>query len=231
MCIEKEQSHRASNNVLTIKEAGEKDFDVLLDNQASISLFRESALLSNIKKIPNAITVNGIGGNIKINMVGTHSDFGQVYYSPHALANILCFADVFKDHDIFHYPTVDDMSFKVRCLPSSNIYSFGIDGKNFSCNFIEEQQESAAVITVSENEKLYSKRQVDAAKKARELQARLGFPSDSALVKMLEQGIHECEVTPFDVYRASKIFGPSIASIKGKTTSMRKVSNWIQTRV
>jgi hypothetical protein len=49
---------------------------------------------------------------------------------------------------------------------------------------------------------------------------KLSYPSVQSLCKLLSSGgIHNCDLTPEDVIRSVKIYGPDLASLKGKTTS------------
>jgi hypothetical protein len=68
--------------------------EVLADNQATVSVFGNADLLTNIRLADNAITVEGIGGKTDLNLVGDFDLFGEVYYSPNIKSNILCFADL-----------------------------------------------------------------------------------------------------------------------------------------
>jgi len=72
--------------------------EVLLDNQASISILHPmllSNVLSNVKKAKQKIKVKGVGGmQLIVNMVGHLNGFFEVYASEQAKANILSFADV-----------------------------------------------------------------------------------------------------------------------------------------
>ena len=63
--------------------------------------------------------------------------------------------------------------------------------------------------TVADNMRQYTKREVEQAKTARELMARLGYPSSQATIDMLDAGVTNCAVTKQDVRNADAIFGSS----------------------
>jgi hypothetical protein len=66
--------------------------------------------------------------------------------------------------------------------------------------------------------KLFSKRQIARADKARSLYASLGFPSTKDFLWILQSNqIKDCPVTVDDANAAYKIWGPSVAALKGKT--------------
>jgi hypothetical protein len=74
---------------------------------------------------------------------------------------------------------------------------------------------SVNVTTVSDNESLFTKRQVEDAKKARKLMQELGYPSSKDLIELVETGgILNCPITAHDIRRAERIYGPDIASLK-----------------
>ncbi len=65
---------------------------------------------------------------------------------------------------------------------------------------------------------LYSKWQVTRADKARSLYASLGFPSQKDFMWILRSNqIKDSPVTVEDAMVAYKIWGPSVAALKGKT--------------
>ena len=73
------------------------------------------------------------------------------------------------------------------------------------------------VQTVTENEKGYSKRQLAYAKTARDLFAKVGYPSIKDFANMINKNmIMNCPVTIEDVMRAENINGPSVQALKGK---------------
>ena len=68
---------------------------VLLDNQASVNIFCNSALLTDIKKSQNAILFKGVQSeakDVRVEQEGDFGDIGPVYFSRGATANILSFA-------------------------------------------------------------------------------------------------------------------------------------------
>lgn len=73
-------------------------FDILSDNQASVSIVHERSLLSNIRDAGHTMTVSGIGGQLAVKQIGDFVVEGvhvaTVYYHPKSLANILCFHDL-----------------------------------------------------------------------------------------------------------------------------------------
>lgn len=82
-----------------------KDTVILLDNQASVSVFKNASLLENIRSINSNIKIAGIGGVICVDKVGDFGDFGLVYYHPDSVANLLCFSDVAKKgHVVYDNP-------------------------------------------------------------------------------------------------------------------------------
>ena len=73
--------------------------------------------------------------------------------------------------------------------------------------------------TVADNARFYSQRQVTRAKAARDLLHATGCPSVADLKRILKMnGIANCPITLDDVDIAEQIYGPDVASLKGKTT-------------
>ncbi len=69
---------------------------------------------------------------------------------------------------------------------------------------------------------LFSKRQVTHADKACSLYASLGFPSRKDFMWILRSNqIKDCLVTVEDAMAAYKIWGPSVATLKGKTVQKK----------
>ena len=104
---------------------------------------------------------------------------------------------------------------------SQGIYAFTVP----VCHEGEiEAAESHLVDTVKENRKGYTQVQYDRAVKARSLYHELGAPTldnFKGFVKM--GGVQNCPIRIEDINIAQNIFGPDMATLKGKST--RKSQN------
>ena len=80
-------------------------------------------------------------------------------------------------------------------------------------------QEEVYVTTVKDTKNAFTKYEVERVDRARELLARLlGYPSTAKASQTLNcSGIINCDITSSDLLRAEEIYGPPVASLKGKT--------------
>jgi hypothetical protein len=86
------EEHMINNTVHVTK--GLKPTDVLLDNQANISIMH-LMLLKNVRPAPKKIVIKGVGGpQLIVDQVGDLEGFFEVYASEHTKANILSFAGI-----------------------------------------------------------------------------------------------------------------------------------------
>jgi hypothetical protein len=119
--------------------------------------------------------------------------------------------------------------FIVQMKDSKKIYSFcrkkipGSESKFYVCNVntmisnvpTSHPAEEESLVTVAENMKKYTKREVMGAMASRELLAKLGYPSFENASAMLRDG-NGFTVAPYDFKVADTIWGPDIASMSGK---------------
>ena len=196
------------------------DFEMLCDNEASISIFREKRLLSNIRPADHSMTVSGIGGKITATFIGDVTIFGGriiAYYHPDSLANILCFFDLAKEFDV----SFNRMKNRFEVGVDEKVLFFEPKGKLYVCNASSAQMNSAALVvnTVEENMKRFTEREINRASLARRLQTVLGYPSDKALARMITSGaMQNAPISVNDLYNAIRIWGPNLGALKGKTT-------------
>jgi hypothetical protein len=90
--------------VHAIGKEGFKPTEVLLDNQANISIMRPDLLLA-FEKTENGVRVNGVGGvQLYTDETGYLEDFFRVYSSGETKAIVLSFADVEDMYMITYQP-------------------------------------------------------------------------------------------------------------------------------
>ena len=96
--------------VLAVSDVPECKEDVVhLDNQASVSVFKDSHLLHNIREADEPVTISGItGSSFKSYLVGDFRDLGTVYYHPSAISNLLCFAELIDSGARINYDADTD---------------------------------------------------------------------------------------------------------------------------
>jgi len=74
------------------------------------------------------------------------------------------------------------------------------------------------VTTVEKRMEKDTKKSIEQAKLARNIQQAIGYPSTTEFIKIIERGdIKECPVNKADMNVTEDIFGPDVGSLKGKT--------------
>jgi hypothetical protein len=112
-------------NAIGVK--GFKLTEVLLDNQANISIMRPE-LLRAFERSDSEININGVGGvQLHTSETGYLDDFFRVYTSPDMMANVLSFSDVEGVYPITYQPKVQlpDRDIVFRCRNKLYVANFG----------------------------------------------------------------------------------------------------------
>lgn len=196
---------------------------ILLDSQSTVSVFRNPDMLSNIRPssshVLRAVTN---GGFQESTLVGDFPNLGEVWFNSQSIANILSLAEVRKvcrvTMDTAHESAmlVHRIDGSVMRFTEHQCGLFVYDSSNHSSRDVSAY---SLVSTVSQQKKLFTRRDVMNADTARQLYRMLGRPSEAEYQRILANGgIRNCPVTPLDAQRALLIYGPDIATLKGKTT-------------
>ncbi len=192
---------------------------LLLDNQLSVHIMCNPNFVNDIWELSQPMILKSNGGSLPINEVADFEGFKrETRFLRNAMANILSFSLVKSEYDITYdrgafiihraVKGYSDMVFKPH---KSRLHVYDTDdprGLASHC-FME---------TVESNMSLFTKRQIHGANLARNLQAGLAFPSNADMKWGIQSNlIKDCPVTVKDMGTAIKVWGPSIAMLKGKT--------------
>jgi hypothetical protein len=165
------------------------------------------------------MTLKSNGGTLTINKIANFEGFEEeVWFSKDAMTNILSFALVRAEYDIsydgeaFIIHRSDNGYNDMVFIPhSSGLHVYNPDNPAglASYSFFE---------TVESNMASFTKKQLRDAGLVRNLQAGLAFPSNQDMKWALQSNlIKDCPLTVKDMTTAMKVWGPSIAMLKGKT--------------
>ena len=196
---------------------------VLLDSQSTISVFHNAFLLRNIRPSSHPLTVYTNGGKQVSRLVGDIPNFGEVWYNPQSLANILSLAAVRQQCRVT-MDTAGDPSITVHRRDGTvmlfkespmGLYYFDVsDHSNFTSS-------PSAPYLFLNNATGYSPREVEGADRARILYRQLGRPSQRDFLDALAHNvIQNCPVTKTHA-APSKFMGPIPQPSKARPSSDR----------
>jgi hypothetical protein len=199
---------------------------ILLDSQSTVSVFKNPRLLTNIKASNTTLRVHTNRGTQLSSQIGTVRNFGEVWFNEKSLANILSMAAVRKLCRITMDTSVEaamHVHRKEGSIMTFKEYKSGLyyyDTGNSDSNLNRTTEHAYLFLnTVASNKAAYTQRKIEGADKARALYRKLGHPSEAVFQKISQNNfIRNCPVTSDNAKRALIIYGPDIATLKGKTT-------------
>ena len=160
--------------------------------------------------------------------------FGEVWYSEDAIANIFSLKDLIKKHKVT-FDLSKENAFIVHRendiikFPANKLglYTYEVPGSKAAI------RPSHLIDTVKENRSGYTQGQFNRAVRARELYHLLGAPTLEKITRVFIKmnGVHNCPVRLEDIKIAENIFGPDMATLKGKSTRPRPkpvLEDWIE---
>lgn len=184
------------------------------DTCAEVSIVGEGFPIENLCECAPLI-IKGISGSIVVTMVGTFGPLSPVYYHRDIQTHILSFGDIERVAEVRY---VQNDGFYARFAGMHGELHFEKESDNtFGCYI---NAHTVLSTTIADRERLYSKSEVQRARGVRELKRNLAGASDRDLIEFINNGTAlNLPYTAEDVRRAATIYGPDIASLKGKMTS------------
>ena len=234
-----EKKQEWSGMQLTLHTSGTNMMDsmqncITLDTGSTMSIFGNHELVENIQESPSKTEMLTNAGTRQCTRVADVPGFGKVWFHDSAIANIFGFANLVDKHRITYDSAKEDafiVHVKGKQLKfkrtKNGLYQYEVP-PSYKTNL----EISNVIDTVAENRMGYTQRQFDRAKLARKLYHTIGTPTVSSFKAALRGNmIKNCPVTSKDVQIAEEIFGPSVSSLKGKSTRRAPkpvISDWIE---
>jgi len=171
---------------------------ILCDNESTVGIIKNDAIITNIKKTDNPIEITGIGGQPKkVTLEGDLIGYGTVHYHPEVAANILSFYKTTKRFKNVTYDNTKKDAFIVRRDDGSNMefipskdglyhYDFNISIKRRIA--MESAKKTLIVNIVEDLKRNFSKSEIERADNARRLYVIVGRPSQKNFEDMIRRG-------------------------------------------
>ena len=198
---------------------------VLLDSQSTVNIFKNPVFLKNIRKSPSGhLRVLTNGGVCTLHLIGDLPNFSTVWFNPQSLANILslramrqiCRVTMDTDQEaaiLVHRQDGSIMRFLEFC---SGLYYFDA---STAVSTTASNKGYCFIDTVPANLASFTRREIEGANAAIALYRKLRRPSQATFEHLLSSNfVRNCPLTADDARRATYIYGPDLASLKGKTT-------------
>jgi hypothetical protein len=206
-----------------------------LDGCSTVTAFKTDKYLHEIKTLPGGIKINCNTGAVPTNQMGTYRNL-KVWYIPDGIVNIFSMHKLEKKycitynswegHYVVHTPK-GEVNFHKDEQGLPYIKLDGPTGRKAAMMLLQSMQQEHPVCTgvevlhvqtVRGNYEWHTKRDMLQAKEAQRAQAMIGNPSKGDFKGMVSGNlIKNCPITTTDITNARKIFGPDLASIRGKT--------------
>ena len=189
-------------------------------------IVRDRELLTNLRKAPHAVIVEGIGGERVLDRVGDFGPFGIAWYHPGAVGNVISSGRAVQDGAIKRYDHYHD-DYKISIggwtwyfgrRRDKLVYTTRMDDLaafNLQGHFVS----IPAIETMATKKKLYTQRELKGIEAAKRLMATYAYPSIRALVKLVRHGkIRNCPVAAVDLLNCLDFYGPELARERGQRT-------------
>ena len=220
---------------------------VLLDSQSTVDVFCNSELLTNIRKIPETLTVHCNAGVMTTNLVGDLSGYGTVWFHQQGIANILSLHNVAEKFHVQYDSRTNNHFVVWREDGSARYFTPGPRGLYYCdvstingtilanyddadeatitdniTNGDEDQTsdgcDPSRVSTVKDKMLGFTQRQIKGAEITRKFQNSAGLTTTGLLAVIDKKMLNNSPITRESARHAECIWGPSVPNLDGKTT-------------
>lgn len=164
--------------------------------------------------------VGGFGGSEGIKYVGDLAGFGEVRGADNPPVTILCQHDVEQQYEVTYEQGVS----KTVHMDGYDLVFHKREDKFYVADMsdwiVHQQQQTAMVTTVAENESKYTLKEVKRARDALEMIKNAGFTSEKVALGLVNDGnLTGVPITAWDVRRAFDINGKLTPTVRGVRTA------------
>jgi Zinc knuckle len=219
-----EQAEHVSNETITVLLSKANNLPtnvIMLDTQSAVHLMSNKALMTDITQTSSPIVIQGITKDtLPVTLEGYVPDIGVTsYFGPNMAANILSYHKLQQTHHV-HYDETADTFIAAPFLAGPVLTFTCVKG-----HYILDLTTVLKVFTTTVNLKSakYSKRQLQAARKAYDFISRMGFISYKSAAEVVQRGsITGLGFTRADIVNAQDIYGTHAAYQLGHGTQKSK---------
>jgi hypothetical protein len=192
---------------------------ILLDNQSTIDVFCNDKLLTDIRRVTESMSIYCNAGMKTTSLKGMLQGYGEVWYLPTGIANILSLSRVREKGFVVVYDDDKNCFMLTRNMEEKIVFKQSERGLYFYDTDETQKHGNLFVVnTVAHNKSKFSHRDVIRATEARKLLCKIGRPSQQTFLRIIDRNLlPNCPITRRDAMNAQLIFGPDVGSLKGKT--------------
>jgi hypothetical protein len=209
--------HQQDDKILNSSQGKVGDSLKLLDSQSTHSTFYSSKLVQNIRDAPKPLRMLTNAGTIIYNHQANLPNYGIVWFNQHSIANLISMPEAEHRGNVISYSpgclkltdkdNTSTMRFKMN---PSGLYVFKAPHLGLSL-----------VQTIHENSKFLKPRQIESAKRARDLYKMIGQPSSVDFIAIIKNNLlPNVDISVKDIKNAQRIFGKDLGSIQEKTVRL-----------
>ena len=203
---------------------------VLLDSDSTNTIFCNQAYVTNIRKAEKPFGIQTNGGTLIVTKQCNILHLGTHWFNENAITNI-SLADMSKKFRVAMDTQKENAlivhlngkKIKFSQMPG-DVYARKPKDNNDETINHNKQKETQNYLTVQDNYKFLSNRQIKKVQEVKRLQNTLGTPSNADLKTIITMNmIQNDQITHEDINLAEQTFGKSIDTIKGKTIRKNEI--------